>query len=119
MTLGQLKQHIESFPAGTVFGHILSNPFSWRGDYSEVAFSISTGEATREELLSRIEKAFNETTFYGYKGGEYEFEEHTNIHFEEAVSSWTDGEYCAKKLNEITGNGEATIEGMLVKAAFK
>lgn len=118
MTLGQLKKYIESFAPGTVFEYNLSEPFSWRGDYSEVAFSISNEKSTREDLLKKIKSALT-GTFYGYKGGEYRFQEYTDIHFEESGSDWTDGRYCAEKLKQVTGVGESTIEATLIKAAFK
>lgn len=55
MSLKDLKQHIESFPEGHVFKHKLSNPFSWRGSYSEVAFDISLHQKqTREEALEMV-----------------------------------------------------------------
>ena len=42
MELKNLKDYISSFPNETVFKYGISKPFSWRGSYDEVAFSIET-----------------------------------------------------------------------------
>ena len=68
MELKDFKQHISNFPKGTVFNYGISKPFSWRGSYDEVAFSLVESQMTREEILSNIELAYTET-FNGYKGG--------------------------------------------------
>jgi len=51
MELKEFKQHIESFPKGTKFSYGISKPFSWRGSYDEVAFSIIENEISREDIL--------------------------------------------------------------------
>ena len=71
MKLKDFKQHISNFPKLTEFNYGISKPFSWRGSYDEVAFSIVEYPMTREEILANIELAYTET-FYGYKGGEYQ-----------------------------------------------
>lgn len=58
----------------------LTDVFSWRGIYAEVAFTPSkTG--TREESLALIERALTER-FCGYKGDVFTYNVYTNVHFE-------------------------------------
>lgn len=119
MTLGQFKDHIASFPAGTVFEWSLSDPFSWGGDYSEVAFSLDRSPMTREDVLGRIDKALTQT-FCGYKGGEYRFSEYTNVHFEHGYSYYTDGKYCGAIIAEIEDSVPFESQELrLVNLAFK
>jgi hypothetical protein len=94
MKLIDLKKHIESFPNGKRFSFGLSDPFSWRGDYSEVAFSVLETPMSRAEILEKIERALNEE-FIGYKGGEYRYNENTPVNFEKSARDWSDGNYAA------------------------
>lgn len=66
----------------------LTDVFSWRGNYNEVAFTVSTN-GTIVESLSLIDKALNEK-FDGYKGGEYSYDNETNVHFEKDDSTIND-----------------------------
>lgn len=119
MELKDFKQHISNFPKGTVFNYGISKPFSWRGSYDEVAFSIVESQMTREEILANIELAYTET-FYGYKGGEYEYNDYTTVNFEEEGSrSYSDGGYTAQMIAKIENNEEyRSQEERLVKLAF-
>lgn len=92
MTLEQLKQHIESFPSHHVFDGGLSEPFSWRGQYDEVAFAIVEAPHTREELLDLIQMALTQD-FCGWKGGWYNYDESTEVHFEAGPSECSFGSY--------------------------
>lgn len=77
MTIKFLKEYFENTTNPKFF---LVDVFSWRGIYAEVAFEPSkTG--TREESLALIERALTET-FTGYKGGEFNYDEWTDVHFE-------------------------------------
>jgi hypothetical protein len=51
MNLKDFKQHIESFPDGTEFKFGISEPFSWRGVYAEVAFEMLEQPMLKEEIL--------------------------------------------------------------------
>ena len=85
MTIKFLKEYFENTTNPKFF---LVDVFSWRGNYGEVAFEPSkTG--TREESLALIERALTET-FTGYKGGEYDYNEWTDVHFEFDYSRWDD-----------------------------
>lgn len=118
MNLKQLKEHIESFPDGYMFEYSLSQPFSWRGSYDEVAFSVFKIHSTKEQMLSCIEKALTEV-FTGYKGGEYEFHSYTPVNFEYEFGAYTDGGYCAALIAEIeNANAYVSNEHRLVSLAF-
>lgn len=119
MNLKQLKDYIESFPDGTKFSYSLSNPFSWRGSYGDVAFDFLDAPSTKEGLLEKIQLAYTEE-FTGYKGGEYRYGDHTDIHFEEDSSRYTDGEYCAGWIAKLTSDDPIYVqEERLVRLAFK
>lgn len=119
MELKDLKQHILNFPEGTQFNYGISEPFSWRGIYDEVTFSIIEGSMTREEILKNIELAYTEK-FYGYKGGEYRYSDWTTVNFEEEGSRYySDGGYTAKMIAKIEKTEEyRSQEERLVKLAF-
>ena len=102
MTLGELKNHFEQMPNKTELNYKLSNPFSWRGVYAECAFEILKEQSTKEENLDKIQKALSEE-FEGYKGGEFYYNSDTEIHFETDCSSYTDGNYSKRLIEEIKG----------------
>lgn len=95
MNLEEFKDYVKSFAPGKMFDYGISEPFSWRGSYDEVAFDVLTNPMSREEILRRIEMAYTQE-FHGYKGGEYRYRDYTPIHFEENVGRYTDGKYCAE-----------------------
>jgi hypothetical protein len=118
MTLGDFKKHIERFPIGTQFKFGISEPFSWRGVYAEVAFAITENPMTREEVLAKIRLAYR-GTFFGYKGGEYSYDDDTDVHFEPDSKTWTDGGYVSGWIARIENQEEyKTQEHRLVKLAF-
>ena len=118
MELKEFKQQIEQAEVGKTFDYGISEPFSWRGSYNEVAFEILEQPMTREELLANIEKAYT-GVFYGYKGGEYTYEDYTEVHFEEDSGRYTDGGYCAEMIAKIEGGENYQSQEMrLVKLAF-
>lgn len=118
MELIDFKQHIESFPDGTKFEFGISQPFSWRGVHTEVAFEMLEQPMTKEEILANIELAYTET-FYGYKGGEYRYDDYTYIHFEADSGCWSDGDYVSRWISKIEEKEEyESQEDRLVKLAF-
>lgn len=118
MELKEFKDYIENTEKGKQFDYGISEPFSWRGSYGEVAFTILEQPMTREEILANIKKAY-EGIFYGYKGGEYTYQDYTEVHFEEDISRATGGGYCGEMIAKIEG-GEIyeSQEDRLVKLAF-
>lgn len=119
MMLKEFKEHILSFPDGTQFCFGITKPFSWRGAYDEVAFSIVESPMTREEILANIELAYI-NTFYGYKSGEYKYGDFTTVNFEkEGSRNYSDGRYVAEMIAKIE-NTETyqSQQERLVKLAF-
>lgn len=119
MTLGEFKNYIESFPEGKIFDYGISEPFSWRGSYDEVAFQIIQQPMERDEILAKINTAYKQV-FQGYKGGDYTYNDYTYIHFEEGIRYYTDGGYCAEMIAKIEGSKPyKSQETRLVNIAFK
>lgn len=100
MTLKELKDYIESFENERVFDFGLSEPFSWRGSYDEVAFAVLEEKMTKEELLMYIDLAYT-TIHYGYKGGEYRYADFTPVNFEADYGMYTGGGYCKRWIEKI------------------
>jgi hypothetical protein len=119
MNLKEFKTYVESTIVGITFEYGISEPFSWRGSYDEVAFDVIEGIMTREEMLRRIEMAYT-GTFHGYKGGEYRYNDYTDIHFESGYGSYTDGDYCGQWIARIEGNEPVSSqEERLVRLMLK
>ena len=118
MTLLEFKQYIQKKKNGSIFPVGISEPFSWRGSYNEVAFSIVDQETTKEDILTKIEKAYNEI-FIGYKGGNYRYDDYTKIHFEENPSDYTAGTYVKNELSKLLNKPiYLTLEEQFVCNAF-
>lgn len=106
MILKDLKESVSNLPEKTEFDYGLTKPFSWRGSYDEVAFSILESPMTREEILANIELAYTET-FHGYKGGKYQYNDYTNVNFEEEGScNYSDGDYTEQMISRIEDTKE-------------
>ena len=119
MTLKEFREHIESFPLNTEFKNGISAPFSWRGSYNEVAFTLFLDIATREEILDKISMAY-EGLFSGWKGGEYRCGDNTPIHFEAGSGYYSDGQYSKNLIDYFTiRNYGGNTDRRLVKLAFK
>jgi len=119
MNLGQFEHHIKSFPEGTIFKYGISEPFSWRGVYAEVAFQILEESMTREQILERINLAFTKT-FIGWKSlDEFTYGNMTPVNFEEGTGRWTDGGYVAQWIAKLEETEPyQSQEERLVKLAF-
>ena len=77
MTIQYLKEYFENTETPKFY---LVDVFSWRGIYEEVAF-VPSKEGSKEESLKLIDLALSEV-FEGWKGGEYAYNESTDVHFE-------------------------------------
>lgn len=118
MTLGEFKTHIESFPNGMILDYGLSDPFCWRGDYSEVAFAIDHDFSAREAVLEKITAALNHSCL-SYDGREYSFHTRTEVHFEENKNAYTDGRYTSQWIAELEkGIPYQTQEHRLINLLF-
>ena len=91
MTIQKLYDKIASWPENTM-NFAITDVFSWRGVYAEPACSIECSLTSKEHNLNMLARLVNET-FYGWKGGEYEYSILDDIHFENAEGSWSDGQY--------------------------
>lgn len=119
MKLKNLKDYISSFPNGTVFKYGISKPFSWRGSYDEVAFSIDETSMTREDILKNVELAYT-NLFTGYKGGGFRYDECTTVNFEDGHRDYSSGRYVTQLIAKIEETPEyISQEDRLVKLAFK
>lgn len=118
MKLGEFKTYIESLPDNAQFDYSISEPFSWRGAYNEVAFSIKKERSSKEEVLRRINLAYTET-FTGYKGGKYRYNDQTDINFESDYGAYTDKVYVSTMISKIEKSPMFfSLEEKLVKLAF-
>lgn len=118
MTLKEFETHIESFPPDTLLARGISQPFSWRGIYDEVAFCITDSPMFASEMLRRIRLAYT-GLFVGWKGGDYRYHDYTPVHFEEDQGEYTDGGYAADYILRLTmQDSYHTMERMLAQLAF-
>ena len=119
MELIELKKHFEQFDRNKVFDFGLSAPFSWRGNYSEVCFSIKKEPMSCDLILGMIDIAYQDV-FHGYKGGSFRFGDYTTVNFEDSERNYTDGAYVAGIIAEIEKTRSyKSQEERLVNLAFK
>lgn len=91
MTIGELYSKIENWPEDTMNFRII-DVFSYRGIYAEAAAEISTEPTLKQDNLNMLDKAIK-VIHEGWKGGEFEYDFCTEIHFECDYGSWTNGQY--------------------------
>lgn len=73
---------------------------SWRGVYAEgCIFVHPDGESYLSEMLPFIAD-LKTGAHYGYKGGEYEYNDDTPLNFEPESSVWSDGDFFQQMLLE-------------------
>jgi len=102
MTIGKLIQKLKSMDKNMMIQNV-SEPHSYRGYYSDLAFESLTGEKSKvSEFLKMLEDSLGEI-FTGYKGGDYLMEEDTPVWVAEYGS-------CVKKLIGIKDNGSFILE---------
>lgn len=78
MMLGELIEELKKHDPQKRVKNGFSNPHSWRGDYSGLAFEPA--ESVRvEEMLSSAVHALG-SIFEGYKGGSYEMTEYSDVY---------------------------------------
>lgn len=75
MKLGELIKALEALPQDATVAHGFGSPHSYRGDYSQLAFS-PIEEARVADMLVHARGALHRT-FTGYKGGEYQMDRFT------------------------------------------
>jgi hypothetical protein len=102
MRLHEFERYFESFSKTKIFKRGISEPFTWRGDYSQVAFAVTEESMTTEDILANIRRAYTEK-FIGYKGGEYRFYKSTEVNFEDNYGAYTEGAYAAQWIANLEG----------------
>lgn len=117
MTLKEFRDYIDQLNDGTVFTHGISLPFSWRGNYGEVAFKVLDTISQKEDMLKAIAQAYTKT-FHRYNVGKFTFKDDTPIHFENDNSSYTDGGYVERWIEHFTEGEEITKEKQLANLMF-
>ena len=91
MTIGDLYSKIESWPEDTMNFRII-DVFSWRGIYTEAAAEISTEPTFKQDNLNALNWVIK-FTHEGWKGGEFEYDFCTEIHFEYDYGDYSAGQY--------------------------
>ena len=91
MTIGDLYKKIKNWPEDTMNFRII-DVFSWRGIYAEAAAEISTERTLKQDNLKMLDDAIK-FTHEGWKGGEFEYDFSTEIHFECDYGSYSNGQY--------------------------
>lgn len=116
MTIKELKNYFED-TANLKF--YLTDVFSWRGAYDEVAFTPSK-QGSRKESLALIERALTEV-FQGWKGGHYVYDETTEVHFEREPGIYSEGALYSVLLfdEDLEKEDNKTREELIEKAAKK
>lgn len=85
MYLGELITFLEARDPAIVVPLGFNRPHSYRGDYSELAFAPARN-VNVGSMLAAARSALD-TTYIGYKGGEYTMREYTKVHIAEYGST--------------------------------
>lgn len=88
MTLGELIAALEAHDREKVAARGFTNPHSWRGNYSELAFEPARN-VTVGDMLRDARSALG-ATYQGWKGGDFEMGEYTDCWL--ASEGYGDGE---------------------------
>jgi hypothetical protein len=90
LTLGKMIELLKGFDQDSVVllpnGKTLGIPMSYRGYYSDLAFTEIEKQKTVAELLAQAEAALGQT-FEGYKGGDFVMAEDTPVWISEYGNS--------------------------------
>lgn len=99
MTLGKLIERLESMPPDVTVERI-SEPHSYRGYYSDLAFE-PCGMVAVKDVLEICRKAMGEV-FEGYKGGDFQMGRNTPV--------WS-ASYgcCGKKIMAVNDDGTLVL----------
>lgn len=88
MMLGELIKLLEGFQPAKEVAVGFSDPHSWRGIYSELAF-VLTENVTIGSMLADAKSAVG-TTYEGYKGGDFTMGEYSDVYIVESHSTYDD-----------------------------
>lgn len=81
MNLGELIKWLEKQDKDLIVKDGFSTPHSDRGSYDELAFCPEE-ESKISDMLAHAKSALNKS-FTGWKGGEFEMDEHTSVYIGE------------------------------------
>lgn len=99
MTIGQFEEICNNHPDLKV-NFAAYDCGSWRGVYAEACIFVEmNGESYLSEMLPLISR-LKTGEHYGYKGGEYEYNDGTPLNFEPESSVWSDGDFFQQMLLE-------------------
>ena len=87
----KLQELYDYFDKQTNPKFFLTDVFSWRGNYEEVAFTPSV-TGTKDTTMQLIKRALRHQ-FKGYKGGVYKYNKNTEVHFEFSPELYNDSAY--------------------------
>lgn len=94
MTIRELKERIMSWHSDEM-DFCIEDVFSWRGSYDEPCCALSNRTTTKEDNLEQLER-LTKFSFYGWKGGYFNYNDNDTLHFESDYGSYTSGEYLIK-----------------------
>lgn len=78
----EITDYLKGFDENTEINLTLSNPHSNRGDYSNIGFNHSFETGTVKGIIEELTYVIGKT-FYGYKGGEFEMCEYSEVYLSE------------------------------------
>ena len=93
MILKDLIERLKQEPKENILKKGFGSSMSYRGDYSQLAFSPSEN-ITVDSMVKEAEYALG-TTYKGYKGGDYIMDDYTKVYIAEYGST---GEQIGKTL---------------------
>lgn len=113
MTIEYFKNHIESYPDGYMFPYSISNAFIWKGNFTQVGFSLALKSSTKESILENINTYMNlgsDTNSFGLE---------TFVNFEPNPNRVSEGLYTEQWLEYVKDiNGIYSKEQELVNLLF-
>lgn len=104
MTLKELYDKIKSYPSDTM-NFCIEDVFSWRGIYAEPCCSLSVEKTNKQDNLNKLSDLVK-FEFSGWKGGYFEYDWDSTIHFESDYGEYTDGRYLNGFINKYKENPE-------------
>lgn len=91
MTLGEFYDKIKSYPQDTM-DFCIEDVFAWRGNYYEPCCSLSVEKTDKQDNLNKLNNLVK-FEFSGWKGGYFEYNWDSTIHFESDYGEYTSGTY--------------------------
>jgi hypothetical protein len=82
ITIGDMLNFLESKDPDEILIHGFKNPHSYRGMYDCASVEVADHEVKVSSMIETCRELLSET-FFGWKGGEYEYNEDTSLFFAE------------------------------------